>query len=113
MSRHLVSAALTALCICGSVASHADDYQHGYFRRDGTYVAPHYRSDPNETITNNFSFRGSVMPYTGKVSTNRYDQDIESPYYEGPDGYAHIGHEDPAPGRLDVSPYDEDTSDRD
>lgn len=38
----------------------------GYFRKDGTYVKPHYRSDPNGTVNDNWSTKGNVNPYTGK-----------------------------------------------
>lgn len=41
----------------------------GYTRKDGTYVAPHYRSNPNSTTSDNYSTRGNVNPYTGKVGT--------------------------------------------
>lgn len=38
----------------------------GYVRKDGTYVAPHYRSSPNGTKVDNYSARGNYNPYTGK-----------------------------------------------
>lgn len=41
----------------------------GYFRKDGTYVAPHYRSAPNSTPWDNWSTKGNVNPYTGKPGT--------------------------------------------
>lgn len=41
----------------------------GYYRKDGTYVAPHRRSAPNGTKLDNWSTRGNVNPYTGKVGT--------------------------------------------
>lgn len=31
---------------------------HGYFRSNGTYVAPHVRTAPNGTVTDNLSYRG-------------------------------------------------------
>lgn len=36
----------------------------GYYRSDGTYVAPHYRTSPNSTNKDNFSTRGNINPYT-------------------------------------------------
>lgn len=36
----------------------------GYVRKDGTYVAPHVRSAPDSTTTNNWGTRGNVNPYT-------------------------------------------------
>ena len=43
----------------------ADVYVHGYFRSNGTYVAPHYRSNPDGNRFNNWSTRGNINPYTG------------------------------------------------
>ena len=39
----------------------------GYYRKDGTYVQPHYRTAPNSTNRDNFSTKGNVNPYTGKA----------------------------------------------
>lgn len=36
-----------------------------YYRQDGTYVQPHYRTSPDRNIWNNYSTRGNVNPYTG------------------------------------------------
>jgi hypothetical protein len=41
----------------------------GYYRKDGTYVKPHYRSDPDGSKTNNWSYCGNVNPTTGEVGT--------------------------------------------
>ena len=38
----------------------------GYYRSNGTYVKPHYRTAPNSTNRDNFSTLGNVNPYTGK-----------------------------------------------
>lgn len=40
----------------------------GYYRKDGTYVAPHYRSDPDGIKSNNWSYPGNTNPYTGKTA---------------------------------------------
>lgn len=63
--------------------AHAQDYVQGYTRSDGTYVAPYYRSAPDDSVTNNYSFAGNVNPYTGSVGTNEYIHSPSSPYYEG------------------------------
>lgn len=55
----------------------------GYLRRDGTYVAPHYQSHSNGTVTDNYSFKGNANPYTGSMGTNRYTHDRTSPYFNG------------------------------
>ena len=57
----------------GTVSSAtADTYVHGYYRRNGTYVQPHYRSDANATKADNWSTRGNVNPYTGQIGTRTY-----------------------------------------
>lgn len=46
-----------------------DVYVQGYFRSDGTYVQPHYRSAPNSTTLDNWSTKGNINPYTGEAGT--------------------------------------------
>jgi len=41
----------------------------GYYRKDGTYVQPHYRSNPDGNVYNNWSTKGNINPYTGKEGT--------------------------------------------
>lgn len=41
----------------------------GYTRSNGTYVAPHHATNPNGTRLDNWSTRGNVNPYTGRVGT--------------------------------------------
>lgn len=41
----------------------------GYVNKNGTYVAPHYRSKPNSTTLDNYSTRGNYNPYTGQVGS--------------------------------------------
>jgi hypothetical protein len=46
-----------------------DVYVKGHFRSNGTYVAPHHRSRPDGNFYNNWSTKGNVNPYTGKLGT--------------------------------------------
>jgi hypothetical protein len=58
----------------------ADVFVRGYTRRDGTYVRPHYRSNPDGNVANNWSTRGNVNPYTGQPGTRSYpSQPASSP----------------------------------
>ena len=41
----------------------------GYAKKDGTYVAPHRKTDPDASKTNNYGSKGNVNPYTGKEGT--------------------------------------------
>jgi hypothetical protein len=45
----------------------ADDYVRGYFRSNGTYVAPHFRSHPDHNFYNNWSTYPNINPYTGQM----------------------------------------------
>ncbi len=38
----------------------------GYYRNDGTFVQPHHRTSPDNSINNNWSTKGNVNPYTGQ-----------------------------------------------
>ncbi len=41
----------------------------GYIKRDGGYVAPHQRTNPNSTRSDNYSTQGNTNPWTGKQGT--------------------------------------------
>jgi hypothetical protein len=81
----LIALALFAASIVGALAQ---THVNGYYRTDGTYVQPHYRSSPNNTVYDNWSTRGNVNPYTGQVGT-RNDNDIR--HYRGYRGYGYSG----------------------
>ena len=57
------------LTISFAAQSDATTNVHGYSKRDGTYVAPHRRTDSNRTQRDNWSARGNVNPDTGKKGT--------------------------------------------
>ncbi len=58
---------LAGLTLCVASSAFADTRVRGYTRKDGTYVAPHYRSSPDSSRYNNYSTRGNVNPYTGEA----------------------------------------------
>jgi len=58
----------------------------GHYRQ-GTWVAPYTRSDPNHTVRDNYSYKGNTNPYTGKTGTNYYRNNPTSEYYQGASGY--------------------------
>jgi hypothetical protein len=47
--------------------SHSVD---GYMRNNGTYVAPHQQTNPNNTQLDNYGTRGNQNPYTGQYGTH-------------------------------------------
>lgn len=60
---------LAVALMVASVPAFAQVHVRGYYRSNGTYVQPHYRSSPNHTKLDNYSTRGNVNPYTGKLGT--------------------------------------------
>ena len=45
---------------------------NGYYRSNGTYVQPHYRTSSNNTVYDNWSTSPNVNPYTGQTGTKHY-----------------------------------------
>lgn len=83
--------ARTAIAICWGLVALAFAVSavgqvrvRGYVRKDGTYVAPHYRSSPNSTKSDNYSTRGNYNPYTGKPGNAPAD----SGFFYAPRSYA-------------------------
>lgn len=62
----------------------------GYTRKDGTYVAPHDRTAPNDTKLDNWSTKGNVNPETGEPGT-------KDPYPENRSGSTSVGSLDRGP----------------
>lgn len=80
--------AAAAIAIISAPAS-ADQYVHGYVKKDGTYVQGYYRTDPNNTRNDNYSTQGNVNPYTGQPGTKPRDEDTYSnPYQQNPDPFS-------------------------
>jgi len=52
-----------------SFAGGKSTHVNGYYKANGTYVQPHYRSAPDNSVNNNWSTKGNVNPYTGKEGT--------------------------------------------
>jgi hypothetical protein len=64
----IAAAALFGVTMFATPAS-ADTYVNGYFKNDGTYVQPHYRTNPDSNSYNNYSAQGNTNPYTGRQGT--------------------------------------------
>ena len=63
---------LASVFIIISGTAFADVYVRGYHRSNGTYVQPHYKSNPDGNSYNNWSTYPNVNPYTGKTGTRRW-----------------------------------------
>lgn len=59
---------LLSVALFGNIAQ-AQVKVRGYTRKDGTYVRPHVRSNPDGNFHNNWSTAGNRNPYTGKYGT--------------------------------------------
>lgn len=59
--------------VFSSFAFAGDVYVNGYYRKDGSYVQPHYRTSPDSTKNNNYSTIGNKNPYTGEYGTKPRD----------------------------------------
>lgn len=58
------------LVLLASSTLFADEFVQGYYRKNGTYVQPHYKSESDSTNWNNYSTKGNTNPYTGKSGTH-------------------------------------------
>jgi len=77
--------AVAAIALPATVS--AQVYVQGYTTKNGTYVAPHYRSSPDSSPYNNYSTKGNVNPYTGQAGTKNpysssstYSNSYSNPY---------------------------------
>jgi hypothetical protein len=50
-------------------SSPGEVYVHGYYRKNGTYVQPYFRTAPDGIKSNNWSSKGNINPHTGKRGT--------------------------------------------
>ena len=64
MHKLLMAILIAVLC----VPAFAQVQVRGYYRKDGTYVAPHIRSAPNSTTSDNYGPSSSSPLYTGRGS---------------------------------------------
>jgi len=70
----LTIAAIVAIALAGPASaqfgnSHAVE---GHYRSDGTYVAPHYRTNPNNSTYDNYNSPGNYNPNTGRTTGGTY-----------------------------------------
>ncbi len=91
--KRLVFLLTLLLCYFASLGQvHVD----GYYRSNGTYVEPHYRSSPDGNPYNNYSYPGNYNPYTGKVAGGSEEAYLRN-YYRT---YASYGG-----GSVDIKDY--------
>lgn len=81
MKKVTVKLAVLVMILATCISAYADVYVRGYYRSNGTYVSPHYRSNPDGNFYNNWSTYPNVNPYTGSIGTRR------TPSYSAPTHY--------------------------
>ncbi len=69
MSKYLTL--LVFLFVCQN--SFAAKPVKGYTKKDGTYVAPHHRTEQNRTQRDNYSSKPNVNPYNGRKGAKEPD----------------------------------------
>jgi hypothetical protein len=81
---------LAAVCACAVVRGpqvRGDDYVRGYTRANGTYVAPYFRTHPDQNFYNNYSTYPNINPYSGQMGTRLtppYSPRTTFPSYHSP-----------------------------
>ena len=57
MKKALIAVLAAAIMVAGTISvASADVYVRGYTRSNGTYVAPHFRTNPDGVKWNNYSY---------------------------------------------------------
>lgn len=74
-----------ACLFLASVAEAEEQYVNGYYRSDGTYVQGHWRTTPDSSPYNNYSYPGNYNPNTGRISSG-------DPYAIPNDGWGQSGY---------------------
>ena len=74
MLKKIFLSLLVGLFLFSSVATstYARVKVKGYTKRNGTYVAPHYRTNKNSLKYDNWSSKGNINPYTGRKGYKKY-----------------------------------------
>ena len=76
----MLTAALVVLISFLTVSLAEAGWVRGYYRRDGTYVQPYYRTNPDGNPYNNYSFPGNYNPNTGRITSGNPDTYLDGYY---------------------------------
>ena len=68
MKAAIIFAAGITILATGANAQ-GSNWVRGHVRSDGTYVAPHLRTNPDSSRYNNYSSSPNINPYTGRSGT--------------------------------------------
>ncbi len=79
----LVGGGLLLGVTASASAQFSDVPVDGYRRPDGTYVAPHHRTPPNDRLWDNYSSQSQINPYTGVPGTKPNEFSTPPAYQQG------------------------------
>lgn len=84
---------LAALGLVAGASEAKSKRVDGYFKSNGTYVAPHYRTTPDSNPYNNYSTPGNLNPNNGAITSGSQPNYL-SDSYSSPttgSGYGSVG----------------------
>jgi len=83
-SKRILTVVVAVILVAVSAsAAWAGTSVHGYMRRNGTCVQQHWRSNPDRSPYNNYSFPGNTNPHTGKIAPGSPDTYLRNRYGYG------------------------------
>ena len=91
MYRLPIYVALFAIFVGPIAAFAGETHVDGYYRKDGAYVAPHWRTTPDSSYNNNWSTAPNINPHTGQSGTREPRFPDLNPSYQAPGAYGSQG----------------------
>ena len=82
----ILAVALLVLISFLTVSLAEAGHVRGYYKQNGTYVQPHFRTSPDRNPYNNYSFPGNYNPNTGRITPGNPDTYLNryyNPSYPG------------------------------
>ena len=74
---------LVAVMVLGGLSQANAASVDGYVRRDGTYVSPYQRTNPDRSPYNNYDYPGNFNPNTGRVTPGNPNTYLDQYYNQG------------------------------
>ena len=65
--------------LISSYNASADVFVNGYTKKNGTYVEPHYRSSPDNSIFNNYSYQQNSNSYGNRTLSDAFNYHSTKP----------------------------------
>lgn len=80
-------------------------YVSGYYRSNGTYVAPHERTAPDGNPYNNYSYPGNYNPNTGSITGGNPDTYLNNYYNNSSPSYSGYNYSYPTTPTCPINSY--------